>query len=187
MQCAWFSLPGLENGKGWRGKKMKEKNPFFIMAEDEVYWPWKVLWQRYLQLPENTCAPQISQPPFARWGHVTSSEKWAVSRSCICDLWVEALKGQHLTLWLSLSLLWQPGGHVCCGSWRNRLEPELPLGGELSWRDTGPAADFTQLEIKLCGWATETLRVNFFLQYNLIILANTARKLLASSTELLKM
>lgn len=67
------------------------------------------------------------------------------------------------------------------------MEPELPLGGKLSWRDTGPAADFAQLEIRLCGWAAETLRVNFFLQYNLIILTNTARKLLASSTELLKM
>ena len=67
------------------------------------------------------------------------------------------------------------------------MEPELPPGGELSWRDIGSAADFAQLEIKLCGWATEILRVNFFLQHNLIILTNTARKLLASSTELLKM
>ena len=130
-------------GQRVKGVKMKGKeNPSSFLARDGMYRPWKVIWQRYLEFPENTRAPQISQPLFVRWGHVGSSEKWS-EWTCVCYLWAETHQGQHWTLWLPLSLLCNVEA-VCAVEecWRNRLEPELYPKGESAWRDAVPAADF---------------------------------------------
>lgn len=105
VQCVWFTFPG--HRVGWRGVKSafwRGKIPILIMTGDGLSCPWKVVWQRYLELLEYPCTPQIS--PCAKGGHVTISENWIVSGSGTCYLWVEAFKGEHLTLWLSPPLFW---------------------------------------------------------------------------------